>query len=88
MIGGFLPASKTSKPPQSVASINFSQLDDANSEALIRAYKKKKAELDLKLKPIRSLGYPAIPKHRDQGNLSFQLDFCTLVDELGTLKLL
>ena len=45
-IGGFLPTSKSSKPPQSVASINFSQLDDANSEALIRAYKKKKAELE------------------------------------------
>jgi hypothetical protein len=29
-----------------VASINFSQLEDANSEAIIRAYKKKKAELE------------------------------------------
>ena len=38
--------SLTSKPPQSVASIALSQLDDANSEALIRAYKKKKAELE------------------------------------------
>ena len=43
---GFLPESKATKPPQSVASINFSQLEDANSEALIRAYKKKKAELE------------------------------------------
>ncbi len=29
-----------------MASINFSQLEDANSEAIIRAYKKKKAELE------------------------------------------
>lgn len=34
----------TSKPPQSVASINITNLED--SEALIRAYKKKKNELD------------------------------------------
>ena len=45
-VPGYLPTSKSTKPPQSVASINFSQLEDANSEALIRAYKKKKAELE------------------------------------------
>ena len=43
---GYLPTSKSNKPPQSVASINFSQLEDATSEAVIRAYKKKKAELE------------------------------------------
>jgi len=30
----------------SVASLQISQLDDSNSEALIRAYKKKKAEME------------------------------------------
>jgi predicted flavoprotein YhiN len=35
---------QTSKPPQSVASVNITNLED--SEGLIRAYKKKKAELD------------------------------------------
>ena len=45
-VQGFIPSSRSSKPPQSVASINFSQLEDASSDALIRAYKKKKAELE------------------------------------------
>lgn len=41
---GFLPTNvRSSKPPQSVASINFSQLEE-NSEGLLRAYKKKKNE--------------------------------------------
>ena len=35
---------QSSKPPQSVASINITNLED--SEGLIRAYKKKKGELD------------------------------------------
>lgn len=34
----------SSKPPQSVASINITNLED--SEGLIRAYKKKKGELE------------------------------------------
>ena len=46
VLQGFIPTSKSNKPPQSVASVQLSQLDDANSEALIRAYKKKKAELE------------------------------------------
>jgi hypothetical protein len=40
---GFIPTS-ASRPPQSVASINFTNLED--SETLIRAYKKKKVELE------------------------------------------
>jgi predicted nucleic acid-binding Zn-ribbon protein len=35
---------QASKPPQSVASINITNLED--SEGLIRAYKKKKAEFE------------------------------------------
>ncbi len=35
---------QASKPPQSVASINFTNLED--SEGLIRAYKKKKTEYE------------------------------------------
>ena len=35
----------SSKPPQSIASINLTQIGD-DSESLIRAYKKKKAELE------------------------------------------
>lgn len=40
---GFIPC-KTSRPPASVASLNITNLED--SEAMIRAYKKKKAELE------------------------------------------
>lgn len=40
---GFIPTA-ASRPPQSVASINFTNLED--SESLIRAYKKKKVELE------------------------------------------
>ena len=43
---GFIQAYPSSKPPQSVASINFSTMMDGDSESLIRAYKKKKAELE------------------------------------------
>ena len=42
---GFIQAYPSSKPPQSVASINFSTMME-DSESLIRAYKKKKAELE------------------------------------------
>jgi predicted nucleic acid-binding Zn-ribbon protein len=35
---------QASRPPQSVASVNITNLED--SEGLIRAYKKKKAELE------------------------------------------
>ena len=35
---------QASRPPQSVASVNITNLED--SEGIIRAYKKKKAELD------------------------------------------
>lgn len=42
---GFIQAIPSSKPPQSVASINFSTMME-DSESLIRAYKKKKAELE------------------------------------------
>jgi hypothetical protein len=42
-VRGFIPIS-SSRPPQSVASVNITNLED--SEALIRAYKKKKAELE------------------------------------------
>jgi len=37
----------SSRPPMSVASIALSQLDDGNTDAIIRAYKKKKAELEM-----------------------------------------
>ena len=40
---GFIQTCRTSKPPLSVASISFSQMED--SESLVRAYKKKKTEL-------------------------------------------
>jgi len=42
---GFIQAIHSSKPPQSVASVNFSTMLE-DSESLIRAYKKKKAELE------------------------------------------
>lgn len=42
---GFIQAISTSKPPQSVASVQFSQMME-DSEAVIRAYKKKKTELE------------------------------------------
>lgn len=42
---GFIQAIPSSKPPQSVASINFSTMME-DSESLIRAYKKKKADLE------------------------------------------
>ena len=42
---GFIQAYPSSKPPQSVASVNFSTMME-DSESLIRAYKKKKAELE------------------------------------------
>ena len=42
---GFIQAIHSSKPPQSVASVNFSTMME-DSESLIRAYKKKKAELE------------------------------------------
>ena len=42
-VKGFIPIS-SSRPPQSVASVNITNLED--SEALIRAYKKKKMEVD------------------------------------------
>lgn len=35
---------QTSRPPQSVASVNITNLED--SEGIIRAYKKKKGELE------------------------------------------
>lgn len=35
---------QASRPPQSVASVNITNLED--SEGIIRAYKKKKAELE------------------------------------------
>lgn len=35
---------QSSRPPQSVASVNITNLED--SEGIIRAYKKKKAELE------------------------------------------
>lgn len=40
---GFIPI-KSSRPPASVASLNITNLED--SEAMIRAYKKKKVELE------------------------------------------
>ena len=40
---GFIPTA-ASRPPQSVASMNFTNLED--SESMIRAYKKKKVELE------------------------------------------
>ena len=42
---GFLQAIPSSTPPKSVASIQFSQMME-DSESLIRAYKKKKNELE------------------------------------------
>ena len=42
---GFLHAYPSSKPPQSVASVNISTMME-DSESLIRAYKKKRAELE------------------------------------------
>lgn len=42
-VKGFIPIS-SSRPPQSVASVNITNLED--SEALIRAYKRKKMEAD------------------------------------------
>ena len=42
---GFLQAYSSSKPPQSVASVNISTMME-DSESLIRAYKKKRAELE------------------------------------------
>ncbi|CDW80788.1 ribosomal protein s20 [Stylonychia lemnae] len=41
---GFIQSFQSSRPPQSVASLNITNLED--SEALIRAYKKKKNELE------------------------------------------
>lgn len=41
---GFIQSYHTSRPPQSVASINITNLED--SEGLIKAYKKKKVELE------------------------------------------
>ena len=41
---GFLQSYQASRPPQSVASVNLTNLED--SEGLIRAYKKKKNELE------------------------------------------
>lgn len=41
---GFIQSYQASRPPQSVASMNLTNLED--SEALIRAYKKKKGELE------------------------------------------
>jgi len=35
---------QASRPPQSVASVNITNLED--SEGIVRAYKKKKAELE------------------------------------------
>ncbi len=43
-VAGFIQSYYPSKPPQSVASVNITNLED--SEGLIRAYKKKKAELE------------------------------------------
>lgn len=43
-VAGFIQSYYASKPPQSVASVNITNLED--SESLIRAYKKKKAELE------------------------------------------
>ena len=42
---GFIQAYPSSKPPQSVASVNISTMME-DSESLIRAYKKKRAELE------------------------------------------
>ena len=42
-VRGFIPID-ASRPPQSVASVNITNLED--SEALIRAYKRKKLEVD------------------------------------------
>ena len=41
---GYLQAYNISQPPQSIASVNLTALEDG--ESLIRAYKKKKAELE------------------------------------------
>ena len=41
---GYIQSFQSSRPPQSVASVNITNLED--SEGLIRAYKKKKGELD------------------------------------------
>lgn len=43
---GFIQAIDSSRPPQSVASINLASVAGEDSESLIRAYKKKKAELE------------------------------------------
>jgi hypothetical protein len=43
-IQGFIQSYQTSRPPQSVASINITNLED--SETMIRAYKKKKQEIE------------------------------------------
>ena len=42
---GFIQAYPSSKPPQSVASVNFTAMME-DSESLIRAYKKKKNDLE------------------------------------------
>ena len=42
-VKGFIPIN-ASRPPQSVASVNITNLED--SEALIRAYKRKKMEVE------------------------------------------
>lgn len=43
-VQGFIQSFQSSRPPQSVASVNLTNFEDG--EALVRGYKKKKRELE------------------------------------------